>query len=157
MLFPSLEQCPNMDSDDFYVRVEYLYASIQSQHPVAQPVLSAIILPSGRDIIECSFDMCIHEVARQINTRMCCTYVSVRYEGRKHWSLLGSRDADCLEFQIIRNSRNHTNVLKVTRHLMGASFVQCALRGDTTKLIMKDLCMAMRTVSGKDIIPNNEI
>ena len=152
-----------MEEADFYNRVDYLYACILLQKDnadarrIAEP---KVILPNGDDVLECNFDLCMHEAARQINTRMGYAYVSVCYEGRQRWSLFGSNHANFLEFQILRSSpaaKTHARHLRVTRHLMGASFVQCSIHGDTKEVLMKDLKIAMRTIIGLSLMrPKNE-
>jgi hypothetical protein len=144
-----------MDEDELYTRMHFLYANIQFEctGSAMQPIPSAIMLPSTNDVLEFNFDVCMQEAARQINSRMGYTYVTVRFEGKRRWSLMGSKNSDYMEFQITGGPKSHTKSLKVTKHLLGASCVQCAIRGDSVEGLMVDLKRAMRTISELNMIP----
>jgi len=142
-----------MEEGDFNLRLECLYAL--ERNPVReQEILPAISLPENFDILETNFDLCMREAAYQINHRVGHAYVSIRYEGSRRWSLLGSENADYMDFCILTlRGEPPVHALRVIRRLLGASYVQCNLHGSDMDALRKDLRSAMRTISDRAIVP----
>ena len=153
--FPNRQACLEMSEDDFYCKVNLLYGEIEQKIRIQPLVQSAIHLPSGDNIMESYFDVSIHKAAQLINQKMYSAHVSVRYEGGKRWTLLGSTDADFIEFQLFKHSRANSPCLRVTGNLSNLGFFECHLQKTEEEYLTDRILGALKVIHCSRIPPKS--
>jgi hypothetical protein len=113
-----------MSTDLFHNHVHGLYGRIIRETGPADPTpLRAIVRPSLHDHRILCFDAALHQTVLHINRRMGMDYMTLRFEGNRRWSMMGSQRPYWFEFEYV--SVKH---FKVTRLLCDPSAVICSFR-----------------------------
>lgn len=106
----------------FYDSMHRLYARIlRQQGPPIQTPLMAIVKPCHTDRRAQRFDAALHRAAVVMNRG--ADRVTLRYEGDRQWSMMGSTCLEWLEFEYLGPRQ-----FRVTRLLRDASAVNCSFR-----------------------------